>query len=198
MKRRFLEIALVAAGIVFLSKAGWSIYKYHRFQDQLLSHQLSALSFVPHSAVESAATKCAVIGQLSVPRLRLSAAMVEGDDEESLSLAIGHMKGTAPIGSKGNAVVAGHRDTAFWPLRNIRKGDSILVTTDKKYVYTVEQIQVVNPDDTGALRDADSAMLTLVTCYPFRHMGPAPKRFIVVARLLRAQSQHFKMNRTNH
>ena len=198
MKRRFLEIALIAAGIVFLSKAGWSIYRYRQFQNQLLSHQLPAQSFAPHNVVESAINKPAVIGQLSVPRLRLSAAMVEGDDEESLSLALGHMKGTAPIGGKGNAVVAGHRDTAFWPLRNIRKGDSILVLTDKKYVYSVEQLQIVNPDDTHALQDTNSAMLTLVTCYPIHHIGPSPKRFIVVPKLLRAQSQRFNTSETLH
>ncbi len=114
--------------------------------------------------------------------------MVEGDDESSLSVAAGHMKGTALLGSKGNAVVAGHRDTVFWPLRNIRRGDYIFISTSKQYVYSVEQIQIVNPIDTRALHDADTAILTLITCYPFRHVGPSPKRFVVIAKLLRVQT----------
>lgn len=118
----------------------------------------------------------------------MSALMVEGDDDESLSLAAGHMKGTAPIGSKGNAVIAGHRDTVFWPLRNIKAGDSIVVSTDKRYIYTVEGTQIVAPDNTDTLQDSQRGVLTLVTCYPFRHIGPSPKRFVVTAKLVRAQS----------
>ena len=188
MKRRRLELILAAAGTAFLVKAGSDFYRYRYFQNQALAHAFPVKPSAPYGVFENAADEPIAIGRLTVPRLRLSAAMVEGDDEESLSLAVGHMKGTAPVGSKGNAVVAGHRDTAFWPLRNIRKGDHILVSTDKKYLYSVERTEVIEPDDTRPLRDANSAMLTLVTCYPFRHVGPSPKRFIVVAKLLRAQN----------
>ena len=189
MKRRWFEIVLAAVGIASLSKAGWDLCRYQHFQNQPLSRPLATPSSASQAIFEGAANKHAVIGHIAIPRLRLLAAMVEGDDEESLSLAVGHMQGTAPLGSKGNAVVAGHRDTAFWPLRNVRKGDRILVSTDKRYVYAVEQTKIVDPDDTRALRDANNAVLTLVTCYPFRHVGPAPKRFIVVAKLLHSQNE---------
>jgi sortase (surface protein transpeptidase) len=65
---------------------------------------LAAKSPIPYSSFESAAYKHVVIGQIYVPRLRLSAAMAEGDDEESFSLAAGHLTGTAPTGSEGNTM----------------------------------------------------------------------------------------------
>lgn len=109
--------------------------------------------------------------------------MVEGDDEESLELAAGHMPGTPLAGRPGNMVIAGHRDSVFWPLRSIRKGDRIEVQAEERAVYLVQDTQIVEPDDTRALADSKDAVLTLVTCYPFRHVGPAPKRFVVRARL---------------
>ena len=175
-------------GLAFVSKAGWNIYQYRQFQNHLFSNRLPVEASAFHKNLQSAPGKHVAIGKLSVPRLQLSVAMVEGDSDESLSLAVGHMTGTAPVGSKGNAVVAGHRDTVFWPLRNIKVGDHIVVSTDKKYVYAVEQTQIVDPEDTRALQDAQNATLTMVTCYPFRHVGPSPKRFIVTAKLLRVQS----------
>jgi sortase A len=184
MKRRWLEVTLAAAGILFLSKAAWDIYRYRSFQHRLLFGHPVVQSAASSNASEHASGEPAMIGQLSVPRLRILAAVVEGDDENSLDVAVGHIKGTALFGSRGNAVVAGHRDTVFWPLRNIRRGDHILVSTGRKYVYSVEQTQIVDPDDTRTLQDTDTAILTLVTCYPFRHVGPSPKRFVVVAKLL--------------
>ena len=49
--------------------------------------------------------------------------------------------------------------------------------------YLVEAIQIVAPSDTGVLQPSDEPTLTLVTCYPFFYVGPAPERFIVKARL---------------
>jgi sortase A len=185
VKRQWLEITLAVAGIIFLSKAGWGIYKYWNFQRQGLIRPPAVKSPTSFRSSEQAVHERTVIGQLTVPRLGMSTVIVEGDDENSLSVAAGHMQGTALIGSKGNAVVAGHRDTVFWPLRNIQRGDHILVSTGRKYIYSVEQTQIVDPADTRVLQNADRATLTLVTCYPFHHVGPSPKRFVVIAKLRR-------------
>ena len=42
-------------------------------------------------------------------------------------------------------------------------------------------MKVVEAEDTQVLNDSDESILTLVTCYPFYFVGPAPKRFIVRA-----------------
>ncbi len=122
-----------------------------------------------------------VLGKLEVPRLRMSVLVVEGDDERKLGLAAGHLPGSAGFGEKGNAVVAGHRDTSFWPLRKIRIGDRVRVRAAKTYEYVVNSVRIVGPEDISVLRSTDNGTLTLVTCYPFRYFGAAPKRFIVQA-----------------
>jgi sortase A len=123
-----------------------------------------------------------VIGRLEIPRLNLSVMVREGADERTLSRAVGHIPGTALPGQLGNVGLAGHRDTFFRALRNIREDDAIeFETTQGKYRYVVKSTSIVTPRDVSVLRASAGENLTLVTCYPFYYVGSAPKRFIVHA-----------------
>ena len=48
-------------------------------------------------------------------------------------------------------------------------------------MYRVERVWVVYPEDVSVLDATPTRSLTLVTCYPFYHVGPAPQRYIVRA-----------------
>lgn len=82
-------------------------------------------------------------------------------------------------------MLAGHRDTFFHPLRKIKVNDRIRLTVPPHtYEYRVQSLRVVAPVETSVLASKRAEELTLVTCYPFRFVGPAPDRFIVsVARM---------------
>jgi sortase A len=124
------------------------------------------------------------VGKLTIPRLRGEWYVVEGTEDATLRLGPGHLEGTAFPGEKGNCVIAGHRDTQFRKLKDIRKGDEIVVSTSVgESRYTVTGWDIVKPTDTSSLDDTPDAVLNLVTCYPFYYVGNAPKRFIVHARL---------------
>ena len=60
-----------------------------------------------------------------------------------------------------------------------------LETARVKEVYRVERTWVVDPADVSVLDPTPTRALTLVTCYPFYYIGPAPRRFIVRAVLVR-------------
>lgn len=123
-----------------------------------------------------------LLGKISIPRLGLSSIVLEGDDDGVLRLGAGHISGTALPGQAGNVAVAGHRDTFFRELRNVRVNDEITLTTvDAAYHYRVESTEVVDPDDTAVLWRTSEPSVTLVTCYPFNYVGSAPKRFVVRA-----------------
>jgi sortase A len=80
--------------------------------------------------------------------------------------------------------IAGHRDTTFRPVRNLKVGDPLIVTTaDRVLEFQVASTMIVNPDDVYVLDPTDQPTLTLVTCYPFTFIGHAPQRFIVKAAL---------------
>lgn len=123
-----------------------------------------------------------VVGRIEIPRLRVSAVVKAGSDARTLQLAVGHIPGTALPGEPGNVGLAGHRDTFFRRLRDIRADDEIRVTTpDGVYAYRVERTVVVEPADVWVLDPTEEPTLTLVTCYPFTFVGSAPQRFIVRA-----------------
>ena len=126
------------------------------------------------------------IARLTIPRLATGLYVVEGDGARQLRRAPGHLSGTAMPGDIGNCVIAGHRDTHFRVLKDIRQGDEIVLETrNGEYTYRVRTTQVVSPRDTTSLRPTQDAELHLVTCYPFYYLGSAPKRFIVDATLER-------------
>lgn len=97
--------------------------------------------------------KRSVIGRLEIPRLKLAVMVREGADEGTLSRAVGHIPGTALPGNIGNVGLAGHRDTFFRALRNIRADDVIDVeTTAGTYRYVVNSTRIVTPRDVSVLQ----------------------------------------------
>jgi sortase A len=125
------------------------------------------------------------IGRIEISRIGIDVMVVEGIDSKSLRRAVGHIAGTALPGDPGNVAIAGHRDTFFRALRNVRQDDEVTLTTvDGSYRYRVDWVKVVGDEATELLSDSDEPILTLVTCYPFYFVGPAPKRFIVRAHKL--------------
>jgi|SRR5579872_2076779 len=126
-----------------------------------------------------------LVGRIDISRVGISAMVLEGDDLRTLARGVGHIPGTALPGWSGNVGFAGHRDTFFRALHNIRLGDDILVTTLQGcYRYRVVSSEIVSPDETRVLNASAVPSLTLVTCYPFYFIGSAPKRFIVHAHLV--------------
>jgi sortase A len=124
----------------------------------------------------------AAIAALSIPRIDLSAVVLQGSDEQTLRRGPGHVEGTAVPGEAGNVVIAGHRDSFFRPLRRVGIGDDIFVDTpDGHFQYRVTSLQVVQPRDVGVIAPTDESVLTLITCYPFWLLGNAPDRFVVRA-----------------
>jgi sortase A len=124
-----------------------------------------------------------VVGKLTIPRLRLSVMVLEGDDGDILKIGAGHIPATALPQGSGNVAIAAHRDTYFRPLRFIRPSDAIVFTTPQgTSEYRVTQTEVVRPSEIAVLANAPGRDLTLVTCYPFYYLGRAPKRFVVHAK----------------
>jgi sortase A len=122
------------------------------------------------------------LGRIEIPSIGLAVMILEGTSSGILHRAVGHIPGTSLPGQRGNVVITGHRDTFFRPLRHIRKDAEITLTTlYGLFLYQVDSTEVVEPEDTKVLDDGDGASLTLVTCYPFYYVGPAPKRFVVRA-----------------
>ena len=173
-------LLVVAAGL--LGFCGFVLADTWVFQRQA-DHMFGHLDLQPASpAGPGAAAMGGLVGRMEIPRLGISVAVAEGTDHATLRCAAGHILGTALPGRPGNVGIAGHRDTLFRPLRNIRTDDVILLTTlQGEYRYRVVSAKIVSPSDVAVLTPDGNEILTLVTCYPFYLVGPAPDRFIVRA-----------------
>jgi sortase A len=142
------------------------------------------LPAIPKGAKRPIAESFVPMARITARRIGLDAPILEGTDQETLKKAVGHFPRTPLPGQPGNVALAAHRDTFFFPLRYIRIGDEITLTTpDGSYRYQVDSTRVVMPRNIEVLDPTNESILTLVTCYPFDLRGMnAPERFIVRAR----------------
>jgi sortase A len=180
-ERCLLAVGLAALGYCVVVMGGAALYQAQESSelDEILrgspsTQQASAMSRAPGNR--------RVLGRIEIPSLGVSTIVRDGEDASTLRLAVGHIAGTAFPGHEGNVGLAGHRDTFFRRLADIKAGDLIrLVTTEHTFLYRVEKTQVVEPRDVWVLDPTPEQALTLVTCFPFSFIGTAPQRFIVRA-----------------
>jgi sortase A len=179
---------LLTGGVLALGYCGFVLLDTWIFQQRQNLNLEQALREVPaasSSKVWPAIAVKGLIGRIEIARVGLSAVVVEGTDDATLRRAAGHIKGTAVPGQRGNIGIAAHRDTFFRPLRNVHIDDIVTLTTLKgEYRYRVVSTRVVNPAEVSVLNPSNREILTLVSCYPFFFVGPAPNRFIVRAERL--------------
>jgi sortase A len=169
-------------GYVVLDTKIYQAYQTRRFEEQMKETRSGNATDGSLHKVAFHPTAAGALGEIEIARIGVSSMVMEGIDNRTLRRAVGHIPGTPLPGQLGNVGIAGHRDTFFRALRNVRSDDEITLTTvDDTYHYRVDSARVVEPSDTHVLDDSGGEMLTLVTCYPFYFVGPAPKRFIVRA-----------------
>ena len=197
MKRtalRALEYGLIAAGLSALAYSALAIAGAALGQRRAFaalaragvstaiieSHVLSALPDGPPAP--QVPRRGAPFAVLEIPRLHVSEAVLEGSDGATLRRGPGRIEQTSETGGTGNIGIAGHRDTFFRPLNGIRAGDDILLSTMQgTFRYRVSSVEIVSPTDVSVLATTGVPTLTLVTCYPFWFVGPAPMRYVVRA-----------------
>ncbi len=182
---RWSQRLLFIAGTLALSYVGFSLLEARLYQvsaKRSLESQIQ-VEKEHNEKPKQAVKKGDVLGRVDIPRLGISVAVLQGTSSRTLRLGAGHIAGTPLPGEIGNSGIAGHRDTFFRGLKDIRKNDEIrLQTATGLFHYEVDWAKVVEPDDTTVLEpSATENTLTLVTCYPFYFVGSAPERFVVRA-----------------
>ena len=123
------------------------------------------------------------VARLTAPKQGVELYVLDNSSARALAFGPAHVSGTAAPGSWGNAVIVAHRDTHFAFLAKLAVDEEIDVETAKGAVrYRVREVSIVDRNETRVLDAADSAQLTLITCYPFDAVRPGtPLRYVVVA-----------------
>jgi sortase A len=187
--RRLLELCLLTAALMGIGVwAAGTFYPviWQKWANRAFEREREQTTATQPAPVPEALKPREIAGRLTIPRLGMRVIVREGDDARTLAMAAGHIPGTAMPGEPGNVGIAGHRDTLLRGLGDVRQHDLIQFDSldGKQFQYQVESTSIHSPKDVEVLNAGAYPELTLVTCYPFDYIGPAPKRFIVKARQL--------------
>lgn len=186
--RRWVTVAslvVIAVGVSTVAVAGVQIYQMNSSSGSTYLPELDS-SLSKNLVVTLPEPKIGeVIGSLWIPRLKRTIDIVQGTGSKELKKGVGHYVGSVLPGVSDNSVLAGHRDSVFRNLGNVKLGDLMTVRTDYGvFVYEVHKIRIVKADDKTVIVPTSNSVLTLSTCYPFRFVGNAPKRYVVQAGLV--------------
>jgi len=136
------------------------------------------------------------IALLTIERLDLKVPVFPDTDKLSLNRGAGLVPGSPLPGENGNVAVAGHRDSFFRALKDIKVGDIMeLQSATDRQRFQVSEIIITDPLDLSVLDATIEPTLTLITCYPFYYVGFAPDRFIV--RAVPASNSATRVNMSN-
>ena len=116
-----------------------------------------------------------MMGYVEVPKINIKIPIYHTTDEEVLEQAAGHLEGSSlPVGSENtHAVISAHRGlpsaSLFTDLDKLEEGDHFLLyILDDVLCYEVDQILVVEPDETESLAVQEGQdLVTLLTCTPY-------------------------------
>ena len=116
-----------------------------------------------------------MMGIVEIPKIAIKLPIYHGTSDEVLQKAAGHLEGSSlPIGGEStHAVISAHRGlpsaSLFTDLDQLKIGDHFLIhVLDETLCYEVDQILVVEPEDTAALAVEDGEdLVTLLTCTPY-------------------------------
>ena len=125
------------------------------------------------------------VARLAVVSRGVELIVLAGGSGRTLAFGPGHLGASALPGEAGNAVIAGHRDTHFRFLQDIRPGELVDIQTidGEQHRYEVIGVDIVDARNGSLVLDTDRPMLTLVTCYPFEALeAGGPLRFVVTAK----------------
>ena len=116
-----------------------------------------------------------MMGYITIPKISQELPVYHGTSDGVLSVAVGHLQGTSfPVGGEStHCVVSAHRGlptaVLFTHLDRMEVGDTFYFTIlDRTITYEVDQIRIVEPDDTSLIQIKDGKdYCTLLTCTPY-------------------------------
>lgn len=132
--------------------------------------ELDSEDTVEVTAPVVSAPQPAAIGRITIPKIGVNMAILEGASQKNLSRGAARIAGTSDFGVVGNVGIAGHRGYSYGVMFNrlneLETGDDIdVVYQGNTYKYKVYKVHYVLPDDMTVLyRSSTHEVITLVTC----------------------------------
>ncbi len=177
-----IGILLISTGLVYVGASLFGIQEQRHAQDESMSSAQKAISTGARNPSEDRQNGEA-IGILRIPILDREVPIVTGVDEDDLEKGVGHVPSTALPGEGERIFLAGHRDTVFTRMGELKPGDVLEIrTAEGTFTYLMTDSVIVGQDDLSVMEPAGEEVLTLSTCYPFEYLSSTDQRYIIHAR----------------
>ena len=195
---RYAALVLVATGLGLLAWGLWIPAK------AVLAQHLLEVAWQRTQAGEQHVkpwpwADIAPAWRLTLPEHARSYVVLQDVSGEAMAFGPGHVPNTVTPGEPGIAVIGGHRDTHFAILESMYPGQHILIEDSQGNIltFTVREVTTRNVADASLVHNGHSAILVLVTCYPFDAVLPGgPLRYLVIAEL--AESETVQVSSLRH
>ena len=174
--RRSIGLIFIIVGVSIMLVIGYQKYETSQKQKEV-RNILEKIMVEPEDGVPKKLTKSEIeflegftpIALMEIPSIKLEQGVVKGITDNILNYYLGHFEDSANPGEKGNFSVAGHRvssySEAFANLYKAEIDDEIIVTANnKKHIYKITEMIIVEPTRIDVLDDTEEATITLVTC----------------------------------
>ena len=128
-----------------------------------------------------------MIGELTVPKLKISRVILSSVSGEALAWSIGRVTNIGPSSSNGPIILAGHRDSHMQFMSELNVGDKIELKMSGGVVKTfiISKIDVARqPELIISALNSENGSLILTTCWPFDSQKSGPERFILTAQMV--------------
>jgi len=125
-----------------------------------------------------------MIGELTVPKLKISRVILNSVSGEALAWSIGRVNNVGYSSSRGPIILAGHRDSHMQFMSKLNIGDKIelMMTDGVLKTYEISQLEVTDrPELKTSFTSINDEILVLTTCWPFNASRSSQQRYIVVA-----------------
>ncbi len=172
---------LVGAGVALLVAGLWIPAKAELAQ-YLLNRAWAATRGDLHAVKPWPWADTWPVARLTLPTSPEPLTVLAGASGRNLAFAPALMDGSAPPGTPGVSVIAGHRDTHFRALAKLALGDRFEIEQPdgSRYEYEVAALDVIDTTTQKIRMDARDSVVLLVTCYPFDAVVPGgPLRYVV-------------------
>ncbi|GGA70614.1 class D sortase [Ornithinibacillus halotolerans] len=189
-------IILIAFGLFFILYAGYSFYDYSKgSQKQLILaenyvnsyKELRDSSSITKEKVEIFKADMApkigeIFATIEIPIIDLNLPIVEGVGMEQLKYGVGHEPTTWLPEEKNQVFLAGHNNTAFKQMGDIKKGDRIILHLPYgSFEYEMVFSDIGHEAEVDRVRSLDHEQLVLMTCYPFYSFSDTDERYFIYA-----------------
>ena len=125
-----------------------------------------------------------MVGELKVPRLKISRVILNSVSGEAMSWGIGLVTNIGTSSGNKPIILAGHRDSHMQFMSELNVGDNIeLMMSDGKIKsYIISKTEVSNkPEMSLSPISLNREILILTTCWPFNSLQSGDQRYIIFA-----------------